>query len=561
MPSGEKASYQYDVMGNLIKSTDLLGRETCYRYDLENNLLEVKDALGRTEKNTYDIAGRLIASVSNSGETIRYDCDKLDDLLSKRYENLKTATASQLEREAKEDETEKSSLNGTPVLYGYDSEGQRVSMVDMTGESKYTHDGLGRITSVTDGAGEKTEYRYDMADQLSEIIYPDGKTVKYLYDKNDNLTSVTDRTGAVTTYRYDPLNRVTEILRPNGINSYFTYDAEDHITEMKNVCDECGWVVSDYTYSYDEKGFITGEKAVESLYGYAFDDKHNGKHENGRHDAFYPHGTQHRQKHGKDSTPDFQIVETSRSFTYDADGKLTSILENEERQGETKYEFCYDAMGNRTYYGKTVRGILTESTETTYNAANQPVSAVEFDGKHSYDVLYHYDEDGNLIEEERGKNGNLKAEKTYTYWVENRLKAVYDTHDVLMAAAYDGDGNRVFQLNYNLHTDNDWKGNSGNGKGNNKDNKGQGNSGNGNTNPGNGSSSGTNGNSGKGNGKNGKTNTNNGNGGNGNHYSWGNGSSSSSGNGNNGNGNNKTGGADPAVTDNNGIGGKYVFET
>ena len=33
--------------------------------------------------------------------------------------------------------------------------------------------------------------------------------------------------------------------------------------------------------------------------------------------------------------------------------------------------------------------------------------------------------------------------------------------------AYDGDGNRIFQLNYNLHTDNDWKGNSGNGNGNN----------------------------------------------------------------------------------------------
>ena len=44
--------------------------------------------------------------------------------------------------------------------------------------------------------------------------------------------------------------------------------------------------------------------------------------------------------------------------------------------------------------------------------------------------------------------------------------------------AYDGDGNRIFQLNYNLHTDDDWKGNSGNGNGNNKDNSGSGNSGN-----------------------------------------------------------------------------------
>ena len=36
-------------------------------------------------------------------------------------------------------------------------------------------------------------------------------------------------------------------------------------------------------------------------------------------------------------------------------------------------------------------------------------------------------------------------------------------------------------MNYNLHTDDDWKGNSGNGNGNNKDNSGSGNKGNGNS--------------------------------------------------------------------------------
>ena len=71
-------------------------------------------------------------------------------------------------------------------------------------------------------------------------------------------------------------------------------------------------------------------------------------------------------------------------------------------------------------------------------------------------------------------------EAYYGYTVENRLQAVYDADELLMAAAYDGDGNRVFQLNYNLHTDEDWKDNSGNGNGNNKDNVGSGNNGNGN---------------------------------------------------------------------------------
>jgi len=73
---------------------------------------------------------------------------------------------------------------------------------------------------------------------------------------------------------------------------------------------------------------------------------------------------------------------------------------------------------------------------------------------------------------EIGKIGTDKVETYYDYGVENRLAAVYEADELLVAMAYDGDGNRVFQLNYNLHTDEDWKGNSGNGNGSNKDNSG-----------------------------------------------------------------------------------------
>lgn len=67
---------------------------------------------------------------------------------------------------------------------------------------------------------------------------------------------------------------------------------------------------------------------------------------------------------------------------------------------------------------------------------------------------YVYDADGNLISQ-IGRDGTDKVELYYSYTVEDRLEAVYDKKELLMAAAYDGDGNRVFQLNYNLHTDED----------------------------------------------------------------------------------------------------------
>ena len=111
-----------------------------------------------------------------------------------------------------------------------------------------------------------------------------------------------------------------------------------------------------------------------------------------------------------------------------------------------------------------------------YNESNQMISEKLYNGKKTTSLTYTYDADGNRISE-TGRIGTDKVNKTYEYTVENRLAAVHDGDELLLAAAYDGDGNRVFLLNYNLHTDDDWKGNSGNGNGNNKDNSGSGNSG------------------------------------------------------------------------------------
>ena len=427
----------------------------------------------------------------NGGNSIRYDYDALNDLVEKTYQDENGEVQDAIGNTVSEE-------NPSGVLYGYDLLGQRISMMDTSGDSVYTYDGLGRITSVTTyrkpaeaGAdtadkedGEIIRYEYDGCDQLSAIVYADGTRVSYAYDKNDNLTAVTDRNGKTTTYVYDAINRVTEIHRPNGISTYNTYNARDQIVSLKNTCDECGWVVSQYDYTYDDNGYIATEKAVESLYDYAWDDKHNGKHEDGRHDDRMPHGTKHNGKHDKDSEYRFQLVETDREFTYDENGRLLSSKEQEENSGLTTYDYTYDKVGNRLSYVKRTQTTkhpnktdVAESAFYQYNDSNQLVSAKLFDGKKNTTVDYTYDENGNLISE-IGEYGVEQVETYYDYTVENRLQAVYDADRLLMAAAYDGDGNRVFQLNYNLHTDEDWKDNSGNGNGNNKDNTGSGNNGN-----------------------------------------------------------------------------------
>ena len=127
-----------------------------------------------------------------------------------------------------------------------------------------------------------------------------------------------------------------------------------------------------------------------------------------------------------------------------------------------------------------MNGTVVEWHRYEYNESNQLISEKLYNGKKTTSLAYTYDADGNRISE-TGRIGTDKVNKTYEYSVENRLAAVRDGDELLLAAAYDGDGNRVFLLNYNLHTDDDWKGNSGNGNGNNKDNSGSGNNGKGNS--------------------------------------------------------------------------------
>ena len=195
-------------------------------------MTSITDPAGRRELMAYDAGGRNVSYTSNGGNKINYDYDRLNGIVEKSYEDARDPGKKE------------------GVLYGYDVLGQRVSMMDRSGESRYEYDGLGRITKVTSGSGEVTRYAYDGSDRLESITYADGKKVSYEYDKNDNLVKVTDRTGAATTYVYDAINRVTEIHRPNGVSTYNTYNARDQITDMRNICEDCGWVISEYHYTY-----------------------------------------------------------------------------------------------------------------------------------------------------------------------------------------------------------------------------------------------------------------------------------------------------------------------
>ena len=346
-----------------------------------------------------------------------YDYDKLNDLLEKSYQN------------AKGEKSEKD------VTYAYNSAGERVSMKDQTGKSSYEYDALGRITKVTNGSKKDVSYVYDDADNLQAIVYPDGTKISYEYDLNDNLVKLTDRNGKVTTYKHDALNRVTEVIRSNGTKTEVSYDAEDHITKIVNTCGSCGKVISTYEYKYNDQGYVVGETATEL---------EAGTRKTPSWEDWYNWGDTQKETDKADCEHQEKEIQTTRTYEYDDNWELTRCTEKAEGGKKTVHNYTYDKIGNRTSYEKIEDGVSKAKYNYKYNDSNQLIKRTNAKIWGDPGTTYSYDKDGNLIQE--CDKTNSADPVTYEYTAENRLAVVKQGGTVLMAAMYDGDNNRVFEL-------------------------------------------------------------------------------------------------------------------
>ncbi|MDR1954087.1 MAG: DNRLRE domain-containing protein [Clostridiales Family XIII bacterium] len=390
-PLGAETKYTYDKVGNLTSVKDPMQRLTEYSYDKMGNLTELTDADGKKTAYTYDLEGNVTSVTDPTGKIKAFEYD-MAGRLSKATDPGGKSVAYDYDKLNALVSKAYSDEESANVLYAYDEMGRRVSMTDGSGASAYEYDILGRVSKVTDAKGREIGYAYNEADLLSKITYPDGRSVLYGYDKNDRLTSVTDELGT-TSYEFDPLGRVTGISRPGGTATAYSYDENGNLTDIANT-DAGGKVISSFAYEYDGQGYIVTETA-------------------------------------KDAKED-----AVRHFEYNAAGELTVFAER-TGSGSVRYAYAYDDSGNRIKQARTGSG-ANEVITYEYDEANR---LIKEDSSLAGQTAYRYDENGNVT----SKDG-AEQSFSYEYTVENRLKAVREGGSLLMAAAYDGDGNRIFRV-------------------------------------------------------------------------------------------------------------------
>ncbi|MFO1001353.1 MAG: FG-GAP-like repeat-containing protein [Planctomycetaceae bacterium] len=235
--------YAYDLIGNKIQETDALGGTTNYEYDNLNRLTAkilpdalVNDRLGRPKITfSYDLSGNVISTTDAGGRTSL----AFFDLLNRKTQD-RTA------------DPDGASISNSPLItmYTYDAVGNQLT------SNSYRSATVGRIT----------RNEYDYLNRLIRTTAPppastDAQMVTiYSYDVFGNQISVTETTTApdavqkTTVYVYDKGNRRTEVRSPDPVTglaedgpvSMTTYDLVGRVLTEK---DPLGRII---TYSYDD---------------------------------------------------------------------------------------------------------------------------------------------------------------------------------------------------------------------------------------------------------------------------------------------------------------------
>ena len=413
--AGNRTSYLYDAKGRL-RHEDIAGEESyTYAYDAMDRLISIEgedslvsysyhqngqlsgvtDSNGNTTSYEYDKAGNLIKTTDPLGNQASYAYDEAGNLSEAKDENGNTTTYDYdaLNRLVSKDTKESLST----ASYGYDSMGRLTLMDDVTGESLYTYDEAGRVTKAKDGNGREISYEYDAFGNVTEVTYPDDRKVSYTYDALDRMIGVTDLDGKTTVYTYDADGNLTKAKREDG-ETRITYDASGRVTGLVNTHE--GKTISLYGYAYDGRGNIIQEKI---------------------------------RLYDGDS-----YVEKENRYAYDGMSQLIKSEEKEDGKPFVTTTYLYDPAGNRLKM-ETVTDGEKLTVNYTYDEAGRLVKL--WDSENG-ETLYTYDKAGNLIKEEGSE------ERHYLYDACGRLTAVTDKENLLLAALYDGNDNRVFTMEY-----------------------------------------------------------------------------------------------------------------
>jgi RHS repeat-associated protein len=382
-------AYTYDADGNVETVVNPDGEKTKYTYDPDNELTKVEEPNGTVTETGYDGAGQVDSQTNGRKQTTEYVRNPLEEVVEvvdplkrKTFEEydaagnlvavtdpLKRVTTHAYDAANRLVATTYSDEKTPTATYEYNGDGLPTKMTDGTGTTSYSYDQLDRLTETVNGHKEKAGYEYDLDNEQTKIVYPNGKAVTRSYDKDGRLEKVTDWSEHASKFKYDADSDLTGTVFPSstGDEDSYTYSEADQMTEAKML------------------------KGTETLASLAYTRDNDGN--------------------VMSATQTGLPGEASVNYEYDLDSRLV-------KAATAPYE--YDAANDPTKQGSGSYAYDSDSeletgpsTKYAYNEASQRTTTTPTSGPATG---YGYDQAGNLVSVTRPKEGATPAiEDSYAY--------------------------------------------------------------------------------------------------------------------------------------------------
>ncbi|MGH2723094.1 MAG: DNRLRE domain-containing protein [Actinomycetota bacterium] len=412
-PSGVVTVTTFDVLGRKVSEKVATLPATTFEYDVVGNLIKQTDPAGVWVQKTYNGFGEALTEVTPLTAT----------------SPPATATAT----------------------YHYDDggrmdwvDGPRTDAVDKT---TYGYDAEGRITSATLPLAQNatTTYRYSDAGERVRVIDGNGRVRSWTYDARGREETASDARGT-TTHVYDDLSRLIETRLPTGVTQKFDYDNLGRRTRRYGI--KSSQTVDDERFSYDVAGNITGaEKAGGGDPVVMAYDQAGRLSTTTATITFTEEVSQTTYTYTKDRITQRTDAAGTTTFNYNTKGQLTDLTD--PFGGRSDYEYYADGRPKSRTTGDLV---LTR----TYNAAGRIQAQVATAGTELIDnievpieVAYFslsYDPAGNVTAKTARVEGWPASERGtwgYGYDGADRMSSATDPGGTTTTYGYDGAGNRT----------------------------------------------------------------------------------------------------------------------
>lgn len=252
--------FNYDAIGNIIKSTRTNGNETTQvglTYDTENRLKSITKELLPLSNYTYNAVGNISSIQLGNGN----------------YTNIEFNAAQQVT-------AFKNYTNSGQVLnefvYTYDPNGNQISVITEKGTNSVEYDKLNQIIKENLSDGTIINYEYDkVGNRTKKQVTKNGNTSvsSYTYNQADQLIAFNS-----LTYQYDDNGNLIN----DGLREY-VYDQENQLVEVKDLQ---GSSIAKYSYDHAGKRIkkITPTETINYFYDgdkviYETDQNQNKKNE------------------------------------------------------------------------------------------------------------------------------------------------------------------------------------------------------------------------------------------------------------------------------------------